>query len=142
MENRRVREAVHDQRRTGTINRVLAFDEMPEDNADLATVQVEFPRLADESPASCPVPMEDVLDYLSMEVPDGARLTPEDLSFRRTARVADADYWVWSFTEPDGQTAYVSVSVDGSGTATIGYEVDYYSLTPEQFMLGNYHQVF
>lgn len=121
---------------------MLTFDEMPDDNADLANVEARFPRLPEDSPASCPVPMEDVLEYLAIEVPDGAKLTAGDMAFRRTARVADTDYWVWSLNEPDGQPAYVTVSVDDSGTETIGYEADYYGLSPEQFVLGDYHQVF
>lgn len=115
---------------------------MPEDNADLATVEVDFARLPGDSPASCPVPMNEVLEYLAMEVPDGASLQADGLEFVRTARVEDTDYWIWSFSEPDGQPAYVTVFVNADGTTTVGYEANEYELRPEQFILGDYHQVF
>lgn len=82
---------------------VLSFDEMPEDNADLADVDVDFARLPDDSAACCPVSMEEVLEYLAMEAPDGESLQGDDLEFLRTARVEDTDYWIWSFSQPGGQ---------------------------------------
>ena len=116
---------------------------MPDDNADLARVSVEFERLTPDSPSGCPVPPQDLLDYLADEVPDGELLTAADLTFVRTAKVADADYWVWRFREPgpDGKDAYATVSAS-AGEVITGYEANYYGLTPEQFVLGDYHQVF
>lgn len=102
---------------------------------------VDFRRLPDDSPASCPVPVVAVLDYLSDEVPDGESLTASDLVFVRTAQVENSRYWIWRFNEPDGDAAYATVSAAPDGTATIGYETDYYGLTPEQFILGDHHQV-
>jgi hypothetical protein len=116
---------------------------MPEDNADLGTLLVEFPRLDPDTASSCPVLLEELLDYLSDEVPGGERLRPDDLRFLRTAQVADQRYWIWSFSEPDGgDLAYATVALGPGGTQTVGYETDYYGLTPEQFMLGDYHNVF
>ena len=122
---------------------MLNADEMPDDNADLATVVVSFPRLADDSAAGCPVLMSDLLEYLAMEVPDGESLSADDLKFIRTADVEGTSYWIWRFREPDGNNAYATVSVRRGGSQpTIGYDADYYGLTPEQFILGNYHEVF
>ncbi len=115
---------------------------MPEDNSDLAQLEVFFPNLPDDSPLSCPVPIEDLLAYLADEVPGGERLAPVDLTFLRTADVDGTQYWVWRFDEPDGEAAYATVSVDPGGTETIGYEADHYGLTAEQFIVGDYHQVF
>ena len=119
---------------------VLAPEDMPDDNADLARVSVEFERLTPDSPSGCPVPLEDLLDYLADEVPDGESLTADELTFVRTAKVADADYWVWRFREP-GPMASATVSTS-AGEVVTGYEANYYGLTPEQFVLGDYHQVF
>lgn len=38
--------------------------------------------------------------------------------------------------------AYATVAVEPDGTQTVDYETDYYGLTPEQFILGDYHRVF
>lgn len=122
---------------------MLTFDEMPDDNADLANVTVELPRLVPDGPQTCSVPITELLEYLALEVPDGDALTAEDLTFVRTARVGDADYWLWRFQEPgpDGEPAYATVSRIGD-QVTLGYGTDYYGLSPEQYMLGDYHQVF
>jgi len=123
--------------------KVPRFDEMPKDNADLAGVAVDFPRLREDSASSAPTAIQNVLDYLALEVPNGDQLTDRDLTFVRTALVADAEYWLWRFREPgpDGQDAFVTVSRRGGGVA-VGYDPDHYGLTPEQFILGDYHQVF
>lgn len=122
---------------------MLDATEMPHENADLARIEIDFPWLAPDSAASCPVSSQQVLEYLSMEVPGGERLRWEDLKFLRTARVAAVRYWIWSFNEPaDSSPAYVTVSVDDQGSTVVGYESDYYGLTPEQYLLGDYHNVF
>lgn len=116
---------------------------MPGDNADLAAVQVDFDRLSPDSPEACPVAMTDLLDYLAREVRDGEQLTATDLTFLRTAQVETTEYWVWQFKEPgpDGDDAYATVSRSGN-QATLGCDTNYYGLSPEQFILGDYHQVF
>lgn len=116
---------------------------MPDDNADLANVEVDFPRLTPDSADGCPVPMAELLAYLTDEVPDGDSLTPGDLTFVRTARVEDAEYWIWRFREPgpQGENAFAIVSRSGQ-QVILGYEINYYGLSPEQFVLGDYHQVF
>ena len=121
---------------------VLPAEEMPDDNADLAVVAVDFERLADDDPTSCPVSLGELLEYLAMEVPDGEALTESSLRFLRTAEVGGTQYWIWSFEEPEGAKAYATVSVSPEGSATLGYDADYYGLSPEQFILGDYHQVF
>ena len=120
---------------------MMSADEMPDDNAHLASVDIEFPRLEGDSLEGCPVPLGDLLSYLAIEVPDGESLAAEDLTFLRTALVDQTRYWIWSFDEPGGGRAYATVSA-GSEGVTVGYELDYYGLTPEQFLLGDYHNVF
>jgi hypothetical protein len=116
---------------------------MPDNNADLALVEVESPRLADESAASCPVPLDDLLRYLADEVPGGEALTADALLFVRTAQVADTRYGLWRFNEPDsGDPAYATVSLLSISQCAVGYGDNYYGLTPEQYILGDYHLVF
>lgn len=122
---------------------MLNADEMPDDNANLANVVVEFPRLSNDTPASCPAGAQDLLRYLADEAPGGQRLSDADLHFLRTALVATRRYWIWRFLEPDGgDPAYLTVSQHDDGQVVIGYEADYYGLSPEQFLLGDYHGVF
>lgn len=121
---------------------MIPFDEMPEDNAELASISVEFPMLRSNTAESCPVPLSDVVEYLRRESTDGDAVQPEQLSFLRTAQVAEQRYWIWAFQEADGSPCYVTVSVSPEGSSCIGYEENYYNLTPEQFMLGDYHEVF
>jgi hypothetical protein len=127
---------------TGHYDAVLSADQMPHDNADLAALDVHFDRLPDDTADSCPVSMGDVLRYLADEAPGGEQLEPADLVFRRTALIGDARYWIWTFREPDGgDPAYVTVAAC-AGSTTVGYDTDYYGLSPEQFMLGDFHKVF
>jgi hypothetical protein len=112
----------------------------PPNPDELPNLDVAFPRLADDSAASLPVPMSEVLRYL------GAEAAPEepteaDLRFLRTARVEDADYWIWGYVESAGAECYVTVSRRADGETTIGYDENYDGLTPEQFILGEYHRL-
>ena len=116
---------------------MLTYDEMLDDNDDLRLVEVDFPRLEDDSAASCPIPMKEILEYLSVESGDVAL---KELSFIRTARVAEWQYWIWRFD--DGGECYVTAAIDADGNAEIGYDQNWHGLSPEQFILGTYHQVF
>jgi hypothetical protein len=121
---------------------VLSAEEMPDDDADLAAIDVDFP-LADDTSGACPVRVAELLRYLADEAPGGERLAEADLAFLRTAQVAERRYWIWRFHEPDGGgAAYATVSVNERDQTTVGYAADYCDLTPEQFILGDYHQVF
>ena len=110
----------------------------PPDPDELPNLNVEFPPLADDSAASSPIPMSEVLDYLHAEAAP-EEPSEADLQFLRTARVEDADYWIWRYVESDGAECYVTVSSRSDGSNTLGYEENYESLTPEQFMLAEYH---
>jgi hypothetical protein len=118
------------------------YEEMPEDNAELAKLIVDFPRLADDTSDSCPVSMKEILDYLHLESPDGEEVEETALLFLRTAQVAEKAYWLWQFTESDGTECYVTVSMTSQGETCIGYEQNGYGLTPEQYLLGDYYNVF
>jgi hypothetical protein len=117
-------------------------DELPEDNCELAKIAVSFRRLRADSPRSCPVSIGAILEYLSLEVPHGDLLTEEDLSFIRTAEVKGTQYWIWSFHEPGGGDAFATVRREPDGANVIGFDTNYYQLSPEQFILGSYYRVF
>ena len=125
---------------------MIAREQMPEDNADLAQVEVSFPRLRRDTAESCPVPPKDVLEYLHLESADFDKIKWSDLRFLRTAKVAKRRYWIWEFYESDGDHCYVTVwttlwsGLLGGGC--IGYDANWHTLTPEQFILGDYHDVF
>lgn len=122
---------------------MISFEEMPENNEDLAKIIIDFLSLSDNSPDSCPASISEILDYLADEAVGGDRLTPSDLNFIRTAQVENTRYWIWSFNEPDGGAAcYVTVAAGPDSKECIGFDENYYNLTPEQFILGDYHNVF
>lgn len=131
-------------RTQGSVGGVLVrADDLPADNADLAKVQIDFPRLSDDSPVSSPVPVDDILQYLADEAPGGEMLTAADLVFLRTAQVEATRYWIWRFVEPDGgEPAYVTVSESADGSGGVGYDANSYGLSPEQFILGDYRDAF
>jgi hypothetical protein len=86
--------------------------------------------------------MTDVLEYLRAEASDGEAVEANQVRFIRTAQVAEQSYWIWAFRESDGCECYVTVSVSPDGSSCIGYEENHYRLSPEQFMLADYHGMF
>lgn len=112
---------------------------LPPDTQGLAAVEVELLPLADDSPASCPASIDELLDYLALEVPGGAQLTPQDLTFLRTADLGDVRYWIWWFQEPKGgEAAYATVAEDPGTSVTLGYDANEHGLSPEQFIVGEH----
>jgi hypothetical protein len=107
---------------------------LPEENEDLSGITVDIPRLNDDTMSSCPVGLDELLDYLELEVPNGGSLKAEDLLFLRTAELGDARYWIWSFREPDGgELAYATVRLDPNGTQTRGYRRTITGSRPSSF---------
>jgi hypothetical protein len=45
---------------------------------------------------------------------------------------------IWAFTESDGAQCYVTVSHSPDGRTVTGLGENYYELSPEQYMLGEY----
>ena len=119
---------------------------MPDDNAELAKIEINFPYLKDNTPLSCPSLMTEILEYLSMECPSGDSIKEEDLIFIRTAKVKKAKYWIWKFFDQDDAECYVTVSSHTRllllKSISIGYDENCYGLTPEQFILGDFYEVF
>ncbi len=116
--------------------------DLPDDPAELVNVPVDFPRLEGDSPASCPSSMEELVEYINMEIEGFGEVSTGDLAFIRTALVGEHRYWIWRLSEPDGQKGYATVSLDADGQTVQGYDVDRYGLTAEQYILGDYHGFF
>lgn len=121
---------------------MIPYHEMPEDNRDLAYLKVSFPYLPGNSSDSCPVKMDDILDYLQVEATPEQLIQARDLTFLRTALVEKERFWIWQFIDSDGQKCYVTASQPPHEPPCISFDADYYGLTPEQFILGTYYQVF
>jgi hypothetical protein len=116
---------------------MLSYDEMPEDNAELAKIEINFPHVP-FSEVSEPNEIElYLLDYLKVEgyVPDSK------IKFIRTAQVEDTVYWIWEYIS-DGKKTYAIATQDEEGNTSLGCDTDYYGLTPEQYILGDYHNCF
>ncbi len=120
-------------------------EELPEDFYELRKVPIELPRLPGDSAASCPAPMEEILEYLRDEAPGGKHLGSKqaiafELHFVRTALVDTTNYWIWRFTDPEGRESYVTVALSPSGEQIIGYD-ESFGFTPEQFILADYYDL-
>lgn len=116
---------------------MLSYEEMPEDNEELAKIEVDFPHVSFKEVSEPKVIEPHLLDYLKREgyKPDG------ELQFLRTAQVEDIVYWIWVFTS-QGEKTYATATQDEEGNTSVGCDTDYYSLTPEQYILGDFHDCF
>jgi hypothetical protein len=117
---------------------VISRHELPEDAADWATVAISFPRLPEDAPGSCPCPADEIFEYVQNESSDLEGADRSRLVFVRTAQVADAQYWLWSYTEVDGEDLFVTCRVDADGATTVGLAARN-GLSAEQFILAEYY---
>ncbi len=121
---------------------MIALEDMPADNADLARIEIDFARLEPDTPELCPRSMADIQEYLALEDGDLDAVGTRELKFLRTALVEKTRYWIWDYHESDGTHCYVTVSLKPDGGNILGMDGDWHGLTPEQFILGDHHQVF
>lgn len=116
---------------------MLTYEQMPEDRKDLSKIKTDFPHVSFDE-VSEPKEIEPyLLDYLQRKNyhPDG------ELKFLRTAQVKGTVYWIWEFTSKS-EKAYATATQDKYGDTSLGCDTDYYGLTPEQYILGDYHDYF
>jgi hypothetical protein len=124
------------------VTTIPTFEEKPEHNAGLASIEIEFPRLQPDTSESCPIAMDDIQSYLAIEDGDGESIPFRELRFVRTAAVAEQKFWIWRYQSSSGAECFVTVSEGPDGATMLGMDENYYHLSPEQFMLGTYHNVF
>jgi hypothetical protein len=106
---------------------------MPEDNADLAAIAVEFPSVPSEKVVSPDKIVPDLLDYLGRE-----GLAPDaQLRFLRNALVEKTLYLIWAF-EVGGEPAFATASIH-KRVRCLGCGQNHRGLTPEQYILADYH---
>ena len=117
---------------------MIERSELPEDVEDWKDVEVDFPRLSPDSPENCPATESEIMEYVRMESADLDDASQESLVFVRTALVGEDECWLWTYTESDGQIAYVTYRRRSQAPEVLGL-TDANGLSPEQFMLAEYY---
>jgi len=117
--------------------KMIKYEDMPEDNEKLAKIDIDFPHVPLANIHSPEDLKSDLIEYLEIEdyAPDG------EIGFIRTAKVENTVYWIWKFIS-QGDEVYATVALDQNGNMTIGCDENYYNLTPEQYIIGDYHNCF
>ena len=111
-------------------------EDLPEDASDWSSVDVEFERLNPDTAKSCPESVGSLMAYIRCESADTDRAEESRLKFVRTAIVGEVTYWLWQYTEEDGEVCFVTFVISG-GTCLGLSETN--GLTPEQFLLADYY---
>ena len=111
----------------------MTADQMPDDNAKLANIPVQLPEVPLSGIAAPESFVSDIREYLEIEdyEPDGK------LQFLRTADVDGTLYYIWKF-QSAGDDCYATVSIS-DGSDCIGCNENHWGLTPEQFIMADYH---
>jgi len=117
---------------------VIPREELPEDAADWTAVAVSFPKLVEDGAGSCPCSIDEIFAHVKTESGDLDRADRTRLTFVRTAQVGDARYWLWSYTESDGDSSYVTCRVKPDGSTELGL-ANVNGLSAEQFLLAEHY---
>jgi hypothetical protein len=117
---------------------MIPRSELPEDASEWQSIRIHFERLSDDSPLSCPASEGEVFEYVEAESGDSVAADRARLKFIRTATVAEAKYWMWSYCEADGQLMYVVCRSNPDGTGVLGLS-EPNGLSPEQYLLADYY---
>ena len=126
---------------------MISKDQLPEDPAEWGDLEVSFPRLSPDTADSCPIPFEEVMEYVRMESADYDQAQEESLRFLRTAQVNDDKFWLWSYTESDGELCYVVYRQSPDGSSLLGLssaqpDMDRpHVLSPEQYLVAEYYDL-
>src|SRR5258705_28475 len=89
-------------------------DTLPEDPADWQHVRISLPRLPKNSPPTSPPSVREIMDYVRVESADLDEANAKRLKFVRTAQIERSRYWLWTYTESDGEMCYVFFRKRGS----------------------------
>ena len=117
---------------------MIGRDQLPHDAADWVQIQVSLPRLDEDTADSCPASLAELMDYVRMESADTADAETERLTFLRTAKVEECSYWLWTYTESDGDSNYVVFRQNPDGSTKLGLSGPN-GLSPEQYLLADYY---
>jgi len=117
---------------------VIKRNELPDDAADWTKVDVSFQRLDDDSEISCPASRNRIFEYVRIESADTNKAASDRLAFLRTARIGKTKYWLWNYTESDGEMTYVFFRQNPDGSTVLGLSGPN-GLSPEQYLLADYY---
>ncbi len=112
--------------------------DLPDDPVEWNSIAVSFGRLAEDTPESCPCPVDEVFAHVLTESGDADQANRDRLAFLRTARVGECDFWIWVYTEQDGEDVFVTYQLNSDGSSVLGLASPN-GLSPEQFMLAEYY---
>jgi hypothetical protein len=73
-----------------------------------------------------------------MESADLDEAAKSRLHFERSAQVADARYWLWTYRESDGEVCFVTCRADADGSTCLSL-AEPNGLSQEQFLLADYY---
>ncbi|MGI9235256.1 MAG: hypothetical protein ACR2RD_16610 [Woeseiaceae bacterium] len=111
---------------------------VPEDNADLAKLDIHLPSVPSEE-VSGPAEIEPyLLEYLKRE---GFPPNNGEIDFIKIVRIEGVIYWIWRF-DSDGDSCYATATQKSDGSTGVGCDTDYWDLTPDQYIFGDYHECF
>src|ERR1700704_4283764 len=118
-------------------------DRLPKSWRGLARLTLDLPRLAPDTPATCPRTEREILEYLDVEAPGGSesgseRVIQFELHFIRTALVNSSRYWIWGFKDERDTDCYVAVQGLPDGDSMLGYD-ESFGLSPEQWLVLDYY---
>jgi|RhiMetdeSRZDD1v2_1073273.scaffolds.fasta_scaffold239025_2 hypothetical protein len=117
---------------------MIVREELPDDAAEWSSVRVTFDRLPLDTQESCPCTVADVFEYVQLESTDADHADRYRLAFVRTAQVVDARFWLWTYTESDGEQVFVTYQLKSDDSSVLGLASPN-GLDAEQFMLAEYY---
>jgi hypothetical protein len=118
---------------------MIPLEQMPEYRRDLVNVPVDFPPLDEEQAVRHVEFVDSLLEYLELE--GEADLSAKDLTFLRSAQVGEKRFWIWEFEGDSSDKYYAVASEKPNGSTRLSYDPAE-GLTPEQFMLAEYHECY
>jgi hypothetical protein len=97
---------------------------------------VPLPYLPENSPASCPVSVQELLRYVRSNAEGARHVCIDQLVFVRTARIEDCGYWLWRFPAA-GLASYALVMQDAEGPWLTCHQ-SLGGMAPEDVLIADY----
>ncbi len=105
---------------------------------DVRSVQVSLQRLDPDLPDPCPVPLNEIVEYVETEEMELKQ--PPSLQFLRTALIAQTRYWIWTYTDNDNNPSYAVVAQWPNGSILTHCDGTF-DMTPEQYLLATHFDI-
>ena len=97
---------------------------------------VSLPYLPENSPASCPVSVQELLRYVRSNAEGARHVRLDQLAFVRTARIGESRYWLWRFPAA-GLASYALVMQDAEGSWLTCHQ-SLAGMAPEDVLIADY----